>query len=288
MYRPSARTRPCLGYHLPGDPQVVLLHLSVIFRWGALVGHVRPRVRVERVLVLKDASERVRTIEAGREPEPRFVFRNRAANRFVQIPNVVDLVRRRQPSGLELVGVVGPLHRLVRECEECRIAERVSAVLRDEVDADSTRRPFGGQRRGVDGNFGSGSHVGLLAADVAAGLQRHDADAVQHHALIDSLAAVCRKALSDVRDAGAPAHVTAAAGRTSRHSRQREVLSGARQVLDCVVIEHDLFPRAGRVDNWRLARDGDRFRHGAHAQLQLSVDRGRKRPGQLDAVTSRC
>ena len=162
----------------------------------------------------------------------------------------MDLGRRRQPSGLELVGVVSPLHRLVRECEERRIAEGVSAILRDEVDADSTRRPFGGQRRGVNGDFGCGSHVGLLAADVAAGLQRHDADAVQHHPLIDGLAAVRREALADICDAGAAANVGAASRRAGRHSRQREVLSRARQVLYCVVIEHDLFSRVGNVDDW--------------------------------------
>src|SRR5262249_49190950 len=184
-------------------PQVVLLYLAFVFGRIAVIGCIRPGVRVVRIGVREDPGERRRAVEAGGEPEPRLVLLDRAADRLVQIPGAVDLGRGRQAGVLKRRRVVVALHRLVRERVERRVAERVAAVLRDEVDADAAGGHLGRERRRVDGDFGGGAHVGLLSADVAPGLQRHDAEAVEHHALVDRLAAVYREALADVRDAGA-------------------------------------------------------------------------------------
>ena len=112
--------------------------------------------------------------------------------------------------------------------------------------------------------------VRLLAADVAAGLQRHDAESVQHDPLVHGLAAVHGEAHAHVRDAGAAADVAAAAARGGREAREREVLPRTWQVLDEIVIEDDLLLGSGRVDQRRLAGDGDRFRHRADAQRRVS------------------
>jgi hypothetical protein len=69
-----------------------------------------------------------------------------------------------------------------------------------------------------------------------------------------------------------PLDLVAAAGHRGHQEDQRVVAARRRQRPQRVVVDHLLPPRALRVDNRRLADDGDRLLDGADAKLGVDRD----------------
>ena len=88
-----------------------------------------------------------------------------------------------------------------------------------------------------------------------------------------------RELAVDRPEAVGPAHILGPekSDRPGDQRRQRHRRPAGRQRSDHLVVQHALRLRALDVDNGRLTADRDRF--GKRANLQIPVDRRRKRAG---------
>src|SRR5262249_32530209 len=113
-----------------------------------------------------------------------------------------------------------------------------------------------------------------------------DANAVDHDARVLDAPAVDRhERVLQVARATDIHHIAAGRALRGREARDedglREMTAAGRNRFEYVLGQGTLGIRALDVDDWRLSRHGDGFRHRPY--LQFRVDGGGKRSGQLDA-----
>ena len=119
---------------LPGQPQRPVLPRAVVDRLLALVRVVGPFRGIARVLVDKHAGDiLLADLVAVRAEEPQLVTDDRAAERRIDVPQLLDRVRCRQPLGLHLRREVVALERAARAAHEEAAGEPVAALLADDV-----------------------------------------------------------------------------------------------------------------------------------------------------------
>ena len=200
--------------HVAPDVRDVLAALGV--------GLIRPGVRVAGVLVAEERPVALRAGVPDRCVEPELVAHDRTADGRVDVPDPLERVRRRQAQRLQVVVIVARGERVVGPRAEEVAAERIAAVLRDELHPHAAFLLLGADAAGVDENFLIGGHVGG-ALVAAARADRVDGVAVDHDPRVVDAA--------DENRAGAGARGTHAAdaadvgvrdrdaGRQRRHER---------------------------------------------------------------------
>ena len=103
-------------------------------------GHIQELRWIVGVRVLEDRRPVLDTGVTHREPVPDLVALERSACGRVEVPVLLDFVRRPQSCSFQFVCKVIARESAVAEGEERRGGESVSAVARDEVDPDAARR----------------------------------------------------------------------------------------------------------------------------------------------------
>src|SRR5437879_2825991 len=136
----------------------------------------------------------------------------------------------------------------------------------------------------IDGYLLRRREVGMRSAETAAGLKRHDAEAVDQHAAVGihgsmELESVPRLATDDVSDISRPA----AAGADTRNKlRDLVEVPAGRQRVDHVQAQGALGRGALHVHNRRFT--GDRHRLLDGADLHLDVDARHEGARELDTL----
>ena len=229
----------------------------------------------------------------GRE-EPQFVLLEPAAQRHIDVIDIVLLVDHVQATSLDLGRQVGARQVAVGAIRKNEAREDVAALFRDEVRLDTAELVLGRLAAELDAHFLGGRRIEVEAAALALRIESHP---VQQHPRVACPAAVDRNVLADGilvatdvllggrndgarDDRGEPAQFPV-------DRERKELLARDHPLLDDVLNVHD----------GGLAGDGDRLLEGAHAQVDIdrrcevrrqldavALDRAEPRQGERDAV----
>ena len=254
---------------LPRDPRRVVLPLAVVVgRFGEIRG-VGPLRRVARVVVVVDVQGvAARSLLADAHVVPELVLQDRAADRRVE---VVDVVRRVGCPGtprLQIGGVVVRLHAFREAGSGDQAAQPVAALLRHDVHLYARGLELTEAARRHHGDFHRIADVGRVVRWLVATRRIADVQAFNREARLDAAAAVHRKdrehrAGVDVGDVRLQA----------RHGcEQIAVAADAAQVPHRLVVERHGAPRAQHVDHRRLGGDVDGLGHGADLHFGVDLD----------------
>src|SRR6185312_1021212 len=119
---------------LPRQTDVPLLPDAVVDRLLALVGVVRPRVRVAGVLVDPHARNALPAEQVAERPEePELVADDRTTERRIDFPEFPDVTGRGESLRDDVGGEVAALERAARAADEEAAGEDVAALLADDV-----------------------------------------------------------------------------------------------------------------------------------------------------------
>ena len=267
---------------LRGDARARVLPRLILERLAAEIGLIGPLGRIARVPVLVHVHDVVRVpLEAQRAEEPESVARDRTAERVVEVVGLDERIRRREPCGLELVGIVAALQVAVSPRGEAAARQSVASGLRHDIHHRPARLHLAQTARCRECHFLCVSRVGQVVR--AAGLGHRDADAVHQQARL----AIGPPAIEEgavraegARVTGPGAHVLLAAEDGRDEHEECIVGAGRRNRGDDFVCQHGLPLRALNVNDRCLARHGDGLLDAAH--FELRVDRHGQERIQLE------
>ncbi len=298
-----------LARHLPRDAAGVADDVAVVDAGLREVGVVDERrgvlveVRVGLGLGRAPVPERV--------VEPDLVLHDRAADRRIDVPDLLDHVdvgervvrverlaaaqvraRARLQDAVDEAGraaVVG-LEAFAGVVHDDRAAERVAAVARHHVDAHAALAHFG--RIGA-GHVAELFEARVVPVDAAVGALRAEvveAQAFNRLHRVAGAAELERRLLQVARAADVARQRAAAAERERRagnHDADGLDVAAGRERIAHFLRHHHALRDVRRVDDGRFA--GHRQRFFERADLQVGVDRGREVRRQLDAFADhRC
>jgi hypothetical protein len=218
-----------------------------------------------------------------RGEEPQRVLQDRAAQRRVDVIQLLDLVNRGQPLRPQPIVQVAALQRAVAEVSEQEAAVAIAPFLRNQVDADAAVRRLGRVSAKLEVELLYFGGIGGVAAVAAVTRQPREAVQLGHHVL--RVAAVDR----DVSPfAGEAADVlsrrTIRIGRHHAGNHLADCLEAprARQRIQDLARDDLALNRVVDVHRWRVAGDGDALFQ--RPDRQVGVDRRGERGRQRDAA----
>ena len=232
---------------LPGDARRVVLPRAIRKRRRAEIGHVGPRVRVARVLVVVHV-QRVLPLsllaDAHVVPEP--VLDDGPADRHVDVVHVEHRSRLRGAARLQLVGEVVCLHPLRETGDEGHARHLIPALPRDDVHGEAGRLGLAQTTRRDHRHFLRVADVGDEVRRLVAAGRVADVQPVDRQTRFDAAPAVDR----EDREDRAGVDVVVVRLQPGNGGEQVTVAADARQVSHRFVVERHFTFGTHHIHDW--------------------------------------
>ena len=266
---------------LPRDARRVVLPLAVVEGRLAEIRSVGPLRRVARVGVVVDVQDvAARPLLADAHVVPELVPQDRAADRRVEVVDVVGRIRCPRTPRLQIGGIVVRLHAFREAGPRDQAAHPVAALPRHDVHLHARGFEFTEAARRHHRHFHRIADVGRIVRWLVATRRIADVQAVNREARLDAAAAVHGKDREhrtgvDVGDVRLQAR---------DGGEQIAVAADAWKAPHRLVVERDGAPRALHVDHRRFTGDGDGLCDGADPHLCVDLDNAGTRDDDVVAL----
>ena len=262
---------------LPRQPHRPVLPRAVVDSLLREIRIVGPLGGIAGILVHENIGDILAVaLITGCAEEPQAITDDGAAQRWVQVPELLQRAVHRQALSLQLGRDVVSLKGAPRDVHEKAPGERIASLLPDDVHLGAAGHRLTETAADAEGHF-------LLVGDLRD--VRGDAHSLKTGALsIDEDLPLVPASAVDLKHAEdwpqRAADVVALRVDRGNELRVGEVLPRGRNIGHCVAAQRLLGARAGHVDDRRFAGDGDRLCDAAHAQFRIHV--GDEGASQLD------